>query len=125
MSDYKIDREVLEQNSTEEIKRILRYERDDYTPEAIEIFEDILEQRGIDKNQISGRGPAGGGFDSRSGPVSDPTVTNTADAIRVLNEILADTLNGRIEPEVATAASNTVMVILRALEQELLPGCGG
>ena len=42
MATYEIDRKLLESKSTEEISKILRDERDDYTPEAIEILEQIL-----------------------------------------------------------------------------------
>jgi hypothetical protein len=44
---YNIDRSLLESKTTEEIMRILKKERDDYTPEAIELFEEILAQRGV------------------------------------------------------------------------------
>ena len=45
MAEFKVDRALLEANSTEEIVRILQEERDDYTPEAIRIFEEILQER--------------------------------------------------------------------------------
>ncbi len=59
MADFKVDRTLLEANSTEEIIRILQQERDDYTPEAIRIFEDILrERRGIEEHHDTGQAPA-------------------------------------------------------------------
>ena len=45
MAEFKVDRALLEANSTEEIVKILQEERDDYTPEAIRIFEEILQER--------------------------------------------------------------------------------
>ena len=47
MTDYGLDRSKLEDLSTEEIQKILKRERDDYTPEAIAIFEEILASRGV------------------------------------------------------------------------------
>ena len=55
MASYEIDRKLLESKSTEEISRILRKERDDYTPEAIEILEEILQSRAIESSS-SGTG---------------------------------------------------------------------
>ena len=45
MAEFKVDRALLEVNSTEEILKILQEERDDYTPEAIKVFEEILQER--------------------------------------------------------------------------------
>ncbi len=123
MVEIKVDRDVLEANSTEEIIRILREERDDYTPEAIKIFEEILrERRGPEINRESSEpDPA---IPDRISPVyaapREPLIRRPADAVRVLNDLLSGVLNGSTEPQVAQVASGIVMGILHAIEQELM-----
>ena len=85
----------------------------------------LLERRGVDKSQVLGRGQTKSGLNSAPAAGSDAMVTASADAIRVLNEILPGPFSGDIKPEVANAASNTVLAILAALEHEFIPGCGG
>jgi len=122
MSEYKVDRERLEAHSTEEILRILREERDDYTPEAIRIFEEILRNR-----DLKSAGPARAGEPALSGGISRPSTTagammirNPGDAVHVLNDLLSGVLNGTLDPQTAAVAANIVMAILRALEQEFM-----
>ncbi len=120
MGVYKIDRSLLETHSSAEIRRILREERDDYTPEAIEAFEEILAARGealashAEKTELS---PSG----SLNRPFANPEdrlIRSPADASRVLDEILKGILSGSMEPQVGQAASGVVMAILRAMELE-------
>jgi hypothetical protein len=120
MSSYEIDRKLLESKSTEEIARILRRERDDYTPEAIEILEEILRSRGTQSSpsDVSGFQPTGApdvAYQTLGGPVRTP-----GDAVRELNHLLAGVMNGTMDPQVAQVASNIVMGILRAMEMEFM-----
>lgn len=123
MSQYKVDRTLLESHSTADIQRILREERDDYTPEALRIFEEILEERG------ASQGTGGRERTTRAEmPIQDKRmrgeemIRDPSDAVRVLNGLLAGVLDGSVDLEVAQAASNVVMAILRALEQEYMTG---
>ena len=122
MSEYTVDRALLESHSTEEILRILKHERDDYTPEALKIFDEILEARGVHREDTAPTGE----IVSRTGtmdvsPVGAETMIRTpGDAVRILNDLLAGVLDGSVDPEVAQAASSLVMGILRAMEQEFL-----
>jgi hypothetical protein len=125
MPDFIVDRELLEQNSTMDILRILKSEREDYTPEAIEIFEDILRQRGVAlehvNSHISTPGPP------PPGPMStyrSTAVKNPADALRVLNNVLDMMFTKKIDHQAATAAANVVMTMLRAMEQEYMQDSG-
>ncbi len=88
MAQYKIDRELLESYSTEEIKRILKEEKDDYTPEAIKIFEEILNKRGA--GQLSEDKPMQKlGRESSEMPHSrDALIHGPDDAVNILNSIL-------------------------------------
>ncbi len=47
-------------------------------------------------------------------------VRSPADAIRVMNDLLGRVLDGTLEPEKAQVASNIVLGILRAIEQDLM-----
>jgi len=120
MATYEIDRSLLESKSTEEISRILRDEREDYTPEAIRILEQILESRNV-KSSSSGLGnvkPPGvrvEAYQDDREPVRTP-----GDAVRELNYLFAGVMNGTIDPQVGQVASNIVMGILRAMEMEFM-----
>ncbi len=119
---YNIDRSVLESKSTEEILHILKEERDDYTPEAIEVFEKILEVRGAVGSVSSGLSSHKATVQSAPGlsTSGDALVRNPSDAVRVLNALLGGVLNGSIDPKVAEVSTNLVMAILRAMEQEFM-----
>ncbi len=120
MGTYKVDRSMLEAHSSAEIRKILRDERDDYTPEAIKVLEEILAERGEEYSSHA----AHAGL-SPSGPVNrsfadneDRLIRSPADASRVLDEILKGVLSGSMDPQVGKAASGIVMAILRAMELE-------
>ncbi len=120
MGTYQIDRNLLASKSTEEILRILREEREDYTPEAIRVFENILEARGVQRTE-----PKGGSDQAKSDTWRVPgteevLISSPADAIKVLNDLLSRVLNGTVEPEKAQVATNIVLGILRAIEQDLI-----
>ena len=120
--EYKIDRAMLESKSTEEILQILRKERDDYTPEAIDAFEEILAQRGaLARESVSPepRTPSVRPAPSLH-PSGDALIRNPSDAVTVLNNLLSGVLNGSIDPKVAEVSTNLVMAILRAMEQEYM-----
>lgn len=123
MAEFKVDRALLEANSTEEIVRILQEERDDYTPEAIRIFEEILKER--QGKEIS-RGPGPAISDKSAAPTPVFRATGTVliqkpgDAVRILNDLLSGVLNGSTDPQVAQVAAGIVMGILRAMEQEFM-----
>lgn len=122
MTLYTVDRFKLEAKSTEEILRILRDEKDDYTSEALQIFEDILEARGVG-GRDSGR-PARPASEF-SGPssseyLSESTITSPADAVRVLNHLLDNVLKGTLDPGKAQVAANIVMMIIQALEHDFM-----
>lgn len=120
--EYKIDRVMLESKSTEEILQILRKERDDYTPEAIAAFEEILAERGaLTRESVN---PTPGTPSVRPAPSLHPSgdalIRNPSDAVTVLNNLLSGVLNGSIDPKVAEVSTNLVMAILRAMEQEYM-----
>jgi hypothetical protein len=122
MADYNVDRFLLEGKSTKEILRILREERDDYTPEALTILEEILEARGVGPDgSNSGEdvshasAPAGGVHSSGRLQIMEPR-----DAVPVLNSLLNGVLSGNIDPQAGQVAANIVMVILQALEREFM-----
>jgi hypothetical protein len=120
MGTYDVDRNLLASKSTEEILRILQEERDDYTPEAIRIFEKILEARGIERED-----PKGGSGPAKSATwrvpgTAEVLISSPGDAIKVMNDLLSRVLNGTLEPEKAQVASNIVLGILRAIEQDLM-----
>ena len=120
MASYEIDRKLLESKSTEEIKRILRKERDDYTPEALEILEEILQSRsaGSLSSEVNNPGQTGIRVDAyRTG---GDLIQTPGDAVRELNHLLAGVLNGAVDPQVAQVASNIVMGILRAMEMQFM-----
>jgi len=125
MNDYRVDRSKLESFSSEEILRILKHERDDYTDEALAVFEKILESRGYTPSagasHSPARAPAASGAVPEHGGV---LISGPADAVRVLNDILGNVLNGTMDPQVAGVASTIVMGILRALEQEFMTDSG-
>jgi hypothetical protein len=128
MADYKVDKQLLESNSTEEIIRILKEERDDYTPEAISIFEEILRDRkvqvedyGARVERVISRGQGSAGItDKQSAYQNKPLIGRPGDAVAVLNDLLVRLLSGTIEPQTAQVAGGLVMGILRAMEQEFL-----
>ncbi|MGO9566529.1 MAG: hypothetical protein ACLP5H_03205 [Desulfomonilaceae bacterium] len=123
MADFKVDRALLEANSTDEIVRILQEERDDYTAEAIKIFEQILQER-QGKEISRGGNQAIAPKPDRPSPVFQTTgevlIHKPGDAIRILNDLLSGVLNGSTDPQVAQVAAGIVMGILRAMEQEFM-----
>lgn len=120
MASYEIDRKLLESKSTEEISRILRKERDDYTPEAIKILEEILRSRGSESLPSEAGSPGPTGIRSEAHQAGGNLVQTPGDAVRELNHLLAGVLTGTIDPQVAQVASNIVMGILRAMEMEFM-----
>lgn len=121
MAGYKVDRALLESFSTEEIRRILKEEFDDYTPEAIEVFRDILEERGAQDAQAAVQSePRGQTMAPGKAARPDMVVNSAPDAVRVLNVLLRGVMDGSVDPQVAHAATNIVMGILRAKEQEFM-----
>jgi hypothetical protein len=120
MASYEIDRKLLESKSTGEIKRILRKERDDYTPEALEILEEILQSRGDDSlpSEAGGAGPRG--IRAQAYQTGGDLIRTPGDAVRELNRLLTGVLNGTIDPQVAQVASNIVMGVLRAMEMQFM-----
>ncbi len=122
MVDYKIDRNMLESKSTEEILHILRKERDDYTPEAIEFFEKILAERGVRDREVVSHKSGTSSFKHEPNMIlsGDLLIRNPSDAVMVLNNLLNGVLNGRLDPKVAEVSTNLVMDILRAMEQEYM-----
>ncbi len=122
MADYIIDRSRLEMLSTEQIIKILEEDRDDYTDEAIQVFEDILMSRGFDIGQsISDNSIPGQIRQTRKRPSSSSWMVGAPrDAATVLNRLLDELLDGKIDPPTAQAASNIVMGILRALELDYM-----
>jgi len=122
MAHYKVDRALLESHSTEDILRILREERGDYTAEALKIFEEVLEARGVHRSGVS---PSVPGRHQAVGPdvhfdLTKTMIQNPSDAVRVLNDLLAGVLGRTMDPDVAQAATNVVLAILRALEQQFM-----
>jgi hypothetical protein len=122
MADYKVDRDLLNSYSTEEILRILEEDKDDYTPEALKVFAHILESRGVHSQAPTDRSSkVGAAVPPRSVLVQENMVVdNASDAVRVLNKLLNGVMDGTIEPQVGQAATNIVMGILRAKEQEFM-----
>jgi hypothetical protein len=120
MVSYEIDRKLLESKSTEEIKRILRNERDDYTPEALEILEEILQSRSADYLPSEAGSPGAIGIRSEAYSIGRDLIQNPGDAVRELNHLLTAVLNGTMDPQMAQVASNIVMGILRAMEMEFM-----
>lgn len=119
MPDYRIDRSRLEALSTGEIRRILKEEKEDYTPEAVGMLEAILEERGAGSGRLTGETEQPGLSDSAQERLSaaDLLVRTPGDAVHVLDGLLKRVLDGTMEPQVAQVASNIVMGILRAMEQ--------
>jgi hypothetical protein len=120
MATYEIDRKLLESKSTEEISRILKNERDDYTPEAIEILEQILKSRDKESSYSSTSDIQPGGVRVETYQTARDPVRTPGDAVRELNHLLAGVMNGTMDPQVAHVASNIVMGILRAMEMEFM-----
>jgi len=120
MATYEIDRKLLESKSTEDILRILKEEREDYTPEAIEILEQILESRnvGSSPSRAGVVQPAGVRVETYQKAIEP--VRTPGDAVRELNHLLAGVMNGTMDPQVAQVASNIVMGILRAMEMQFM-----
>jgi len=124
MPEYLIDRARLEALPTEEIQRILIEERNDYTPEAISIFQDILAARGIE----SRHGEAVGQKESSRTDIlssqepSDLLIRTPHDGVVLLNQLLKGLLDGTVEPQVVEVGVQVVNSILRAMEQEFLTG---
>jgi hypothetical protein len=122
MNAYKVDRSLLEAHSSAEIRRILREDRDDYTPEALKIFEEILASRG---EGLTSQGASMVTTASQSvGPLhldlQDRLIGSPTDARRVLDEVLKGVLAGSVEPQVGQAVSGIVMTMLRAMELEFV-----
>jgi len=122
MAEYKVDRELLESYSNEEILRILKEEEDDYTPEALKVFEQILESRGVRPQAPLNRSARiRPDVSHRAGHVGESMLVNDAsEAIRVLNTLLSGVIEGTVDPQVGQVAANIVMGILRAKEQEFM-----
>ena len=122
MSNFSIDREMLESYSTSEIKRILREDYDDYTSEAIEIFKDILESRGEE-------GPSNFMAVPRNTDMNQAPqdhfkeglfIRNPSDVINFLNDLLSGVMNGTVKPSKAGVSVEIVMAILKAQEAAFL-----
>lgn len=125
MSDYRVDRSLLDGKSTDEIMRILRDERDDYTDEAIEILEEILRSRGIaDSEVILIESAAESRTALKNKVTGNIDIKSPKDAVKVLNQILNRLLDGSMEPEVGQACVNTILAILKSLEQEFMSESG-
>lgn len=126
MADYKVDRALLESFSTEEIIKILNEQMDDYTPEAIKIFQRILEERGVSGAESTHQADAQDrtSFKAVRPQLSDIHISNPGDALRMLNSLLSGVLDGSMDPQVAQVAGNLVMGILKAQEQEYMQGSG-
>jgi hypothetical protein len=121
MKSYKVDRSLLEAHSSADIRRILREERDDYTPEALKIFEEILESRG---EALSAQAAAMANASAIAGHsemhLEDSLIRSPADARRLLDDVLRAVLAGSMEPQVGQSVSSIVMTMLRAIEMEYL-----
>ncbi len=122
MSDFAVDREMLETFSTSEIKRILREEYDDYTEEALEIFRDILEERAEDVRPPGSSGavasvPPQIKTNSLAGSLP---INNPRDAIDFLNGLLTGVLNESVNSERARVSVEIVSAILKAHEAALM-----
>jgi hypothetical protein len=120
---YNVDRAKLEAESTENILRILAEERDDYTPEALEIFENIIKARGVSKESGPEASPSWLTQNAQrrlSHEADDLLIKNPSDAVVVLNNLLQEVLNGSLDAQVGQTAANMVMAILRAMEQEFM-----
>jgi hypothetical protein len=123
MAEFKVDRALLEANSTEEIVKILQEERDDYTPDAIRIFEEILQER---QGKAISRGASQVTTEKSNTPfpvfqaTGEVLIQKPGDAVRILNDLLSGVLNGSTDPQVAQVAAGIVMGILRAMEQEFM-----
>jgi hypothetical protein len=126
MADYKVDRALLESFSTEEIIRILNEDADDYTFEAIKIFREILEVRGISSEKETKQTPGqeGASFMAARALGNDMLIRRPGDAVRLLSSLLSGVLDGSMDPQVAQVAGNLVMGILKAMEQEYIQGSG-
>lgn len=124
MADYSVNRAVLEEKSTEEILEILKHERDDYTPEAIEIFEDILAKRGHTKGASARRAGTMTQGETQMEDLDSFQVNNPQDAIVVLNYLLQGVMDGSIDLQKAQVASNLVLALLGALEREFMSDHG-
>jgi hypothetical protein len=120
MASYEIDRKLLESKSTDEIKRILRKEREDYTPEALEILEEILQSRSAESSPPEVGGARQGGIRVEAYQAAGDRIQRPGDAVRELNHLLTGVLNGTMDPQVAQVASNIVMGILRAMEMQFM-----
>ncbi len=115
MADFKVDRSLLEANSTEEIIRILQQERDDYTPEAIEILKrsfrkDAAERKisALPRQSAAETDSAFQGFKPRAS--IDPQAWRCSEN----SERPAQwRLKWELNPQVAQVASEIVMGILR------------
>ncbi|MGB9616042.1 MAG: hypothetical protein ACP5M0_12845 [Desulfomonilaceae bacterium] len=124
MPGYSIDRERLEALSSEEILRILKEERDDYTPEALHIFEDILKSRGVaPRREGMGRQASFTATDIASDRASsDLLIQSPRDGVVLLNKLLKGLLDGTMEPQVVQIGALVISNILRAMEQDFLSG---
>lgn len=122
MAEYNVDRALLESYPSEEILRILREEQDDYTPEALKVFEEILESRDAGSHTlVDQQTQALSTTPKKDRPVREGmSVNDPADAVRVLNTLLTGVIDGTIDPQVGQVAANIVMGILRAKEQEFM-----
>jgi len=122
MAEYNVDRALLESYPSEEILRILREEQDDYTPEALKVFEEILESRDAGSHTlVDQQRQALSTTPKKDRPVREGmSVNDPADAVRVLNTLLTGVIDGTIDPQVGQVAANIVMGILRAKEQEFM-----
>jgi hypothetical protein len=122
MAEYKVDRALLESYPSDEILRILREEQDDYTPEALKVFEEILESRNASSHTLEDQQrQALSATPKKYRPAREGmSVNDPADAVRVLNTLLSGVIDGTIDPQVSQVAANIVMGILRAKEQEFM-----
>lgn len=122
MSSYNVDRFMLEAHTTSEILRILKDERDDYTPEAIKIFEEILEARGVSSSArpAAPSAPAAKANFAPPPSIDGDLIRNPTDARRMLDDLLRSVLDGSVDPQVGKAAAAIVMSLLRAMEMEYM-----
>ncbi len=123
MSGVEIDREMLESFSSSEIKRILREDYDDYTPEALEIFRDILEARGDDGQApsfVSSAATTASGQAQKNYVSQNLPIYNPKDAVNFLNDLLEGVMSDRIDNAKAGVSVTIVMAILKAHEAAMM-----
>ena len=66
MAEFKVDRALLEAHLRKRYSKILQEERDDYTPEAIKVFEEILQRK---------KGKEGSGEENHAAAANPPDLS--------------------------------------------------